>query len=266
MSEEPVVYFLKVQDGAVRATKCQDNDNVSGQQGEKWLPSGVAKETSCIHNATEDNDDEYPLPAKRRRLFAESECIHVQSPMETSDASQSQAEHGRPPSPIGDERHSRKSWRRLPVAEYRKWAFTGFLKRTSIGDKITYNLEFALPPISEHLQLPIHSEVLRDPCKTSSKDTNSSKAWAYSRLPVSSSQSMKRVPWTEEEDRTVLEMTEHGCSWDEICAALRCRTKQMIQVRYSTKLKKKYRGRRRQIRWDGFRLEWLELCLFSWFL
>jgi hypothetical protein len=35
------------------------------------------------------------------------------------------------------------------LAEYNEWPFQGFLKRTTIGHKKTYNLEFTLPPISE---------------------------------------------------------------------------------------------------------------------
>ncbi|KAH8744635.1 hypothetical protein BGZ57DRAFT_718339, partial [Hyaloscypha finlandica] len=43
----------------------------------------------------------------------------------------------------------------VPVAEYQEWPFQGFLKYTRIGDDVTYNLEFKLPSISEHLHLPI---------------------------------------------------------------------------------------------------------------
>jgi hypothetical protein len=48
----------------------------------------------------------------------------------------------------------------VPVAEYQEWPFHGFLKRTRIEDDIMYNLEFKLPPISEHLNLPINPEAL----------------------------------------------------------------------------------------------------------
>lgn len=39
-------------------------------------------------------------------------------------------------------------------------AFQGFLKRTRIGDDMTYNLGFKLPSISEHLHLLINSKAL----------------------------------------------------------------------------------------------------------
>jgi len=48
----------------------------------------------------------------------------------------------------------------VPVAEYQEWPFQGFLKRTKIGDDVTYNLEFKLPWISEHLHLPINPAAL----------------------------------------------------------------------------------------------------------
>jgi hypothetical protein len=39
----------------------------------------------------------------------------------------------------------------VPFAEYQEWPFQGFLKRTNIGDDVTYNLKFKLPSISGHL-------------------------------------------------------------------------------------------------------------------
>ncbi|PVH69999.1 hypothetical protein DL98DRAFT_377026, partial [Cadophora sp. DSE1049] len=46
------------------------------------------------------------------------------------------------------------------AAEYQEWPFQGFLKRVTIGNQITYNLEFSLSHIPEHLNVPLHSEVL----------------------------------------------------------------------------------------------------------
>ena len=51
----------------------------------------------------------------------------------------------------------------MRAAEYEEWPFQGFLKRTKIGDDVTYNLEFKLPSMSEHLHLPINPEAL-DTC------------------------------------------------------------------------------------------------------
>jgi hypothetical protein len=47
-----------------------------------------------------------------------------------------------------------------PVAEYQEWPFQGFLKRIRIRDDVTYNLEFKLPSISEHLHLLIGLKAL----------------------------------------------------------------------------------------------------------
>ena len=47
----------------------------------------------------------------------------------------------------------------------------------------------------------------------------------------------KRIPWTKEEDETLVKMKEEeGCSWKAISDALPSRTPGAIQVRYSTKL------------------------------
>ncbi|PVH67813.1 hypothetical protein DL98DRAFT_360623, partial [Cadophora sp. DSE1049] len=45
-------------------------------------------------------------------------------------------------------------------AEYQEWPLQGFLKRVTIGDQITYNLEFSLSHVPEHLSLSLRSEVL----------------------------------------------------------------------------------------------------------
>jgi Myb-like DNA-binding domain len=47
-----------------------------------------------------------------------------------------------------------------------------------------------------------------------------------------------KVAWTPEEEATLLQMKNDGCSWEEISAALPRRSIGTIQVRYSTKFKK----------------------------
>ncbi|KAH7383490.1 hypothetical protein BKA64DRAFT_682456 [Cadophora sp. MPI-SDFR-AT-0126] len=37
-----------------------------------------------------------------------------------------------------------------PVAEYQEWPFQGFLKRVTIGNQMSYNLEFLLSHIPEY--------------------------------------------------------------------------------------------------------------------
>jgi len=129
----------------------------------------------------------------------------------------------------------------VPVAEYEEWPFYGFLKRTKIGDNIMYNLEFKVPRISEHLNLPINPEAL-DICSSREAPLKSPirhEAATYSRLRQASLRlQKKRFRWTSEEDATVLQMRNDGCSWGDIYAALPHRSIGTIQVHYSTKLKK----------------------------
>jgi hypothetical protein len=56
--------------------------------------------------------------------------------------------------------HSPSAVESTLVAEYQEWPFQGFLKRTTIGNLTTYNLEFTLPLTSEHSHLSLNSEVL----------------------------------------------------------------------------------------------------------
>jgi hypothetical protein len=120
-----------------------------------------------------------------------------------------------------------------PVAEYQEWPFQGFLKRTKIGNKTIYNLEFQLPHISEHL----HSEAsgIRSDKETSAEAATPHDASAHSKMhPAAVRPRIKRVRWTDEEDATVLKMRdEDGCSWEEIAKALPHRTPEAIQVHYS---------------------------------
>ena len=127
-----------------------------------------------------------------------------------------------------------------PVAEYQEWPFQGFLKRTRIGNETTYNLEFQLSNVPEHLHLPILSEALGMRSReTPVKATTPHNTGTHSKVYLAKVRpQIKRVRWTPEEDATILKMREDGCSWAEIHAALPLRTKETIQVRYSTKLKK----------------------------
>jgi Myb-like DNA-binding domain len=131
-----------------------------------------------------------------------------------------------------------------PVAQYREWPFQGFLKSIKIGNETTYNLEFQLLHIPEHLHLhlPILSEALgmRSDKKTSAEAATPHDAGGHSKMHSAAVRpQIKRVRWAPEEDATILKMREEdGCSWEDIHAALPHRTKDAIQVRYSTKLKK----------------------------
>ena len=167
---------------------------------------------------------------------------------------QSRANHEHPPTLADDGQHHHHPPRAsrspsatvesAPVAEYQKWPFQGFLKRTKIGNETTYNLEFQLLHIPEHLHLPVLSDALG---MRSNKETSAGAAAAYSAGAHSKMRSaaerpqIKRVRWAPEEDATILKMREEdSCSWEEIHAALPHRSIGTIQVRYSMKLKGQY--------------------------
>lgn len=117
-----------------------------------------------------------------------------------------------------------------------------FLKRIKIGNETTYNLEFQLSHIPEHLYLPVLSEALgmRSNKETSAEATTPHNLVVHSKVqPATLPSKRKRVPWKPEEDATILKMREEeGCSWEEIHAALPHRSIGTIPVHYSTKLKK----------------------------
>jgi hypothetical protein len=104
-----------------------------------------------------------------------------------------------------------------------------------------YNLEFQLPYILEHLHYPISSEALGIGSNkaTSAEAATPHKAVTHSKVrPVARQLQKKRAAWTPDEDATLLQIKEDGCSWEDIHAALPHRTKGTIQVRYYMKLKK----------------------------
>jgi hypothetical protein len=131
----------------------------------------------------------------------------------------------------------------VPVAEYREWPFQGFLKRTRIGDDVTYNLEFKLPSISEHLHLPIDSKAL-DICSSKEAPAKASThhdAAAHSKIHQAPLKPKKsKVSWIED-DIKLVQMWNEGRSWEYIFAALPNRSEGSIRVRCSTKLKKRPR-------------------------
>ena len=171
----------------------------SGKQGEKRghqdTHTEISSETHHSVNTDDtcDTGDEDPRPAKRRKprsAPAVTAPLHLRrsrplvSPSTTSleiDDAQPQADHGCPLTLVDDEQHYASRTSRspsaategVPVAEYQERPFQGFLKRTRMGDDITYNLESKLPPISEHLNLPINPEAL-DICSSRDAATKSS--------------------------------------------------------------------------------------------
>jgi hypothetical protein len=215
------------------------------------IRSNVHHSENSDHSHDTSSEDEDPRPAKRRKFrlrHPRSLTPPLTTQVEIHDT-QSQADHGCPPVPIDNEHlHTSRTSRSpsaitelVPVAEYQEWPFQGFLKCTKIGDDITYNLEFKLPPISKHLNLPINPEAL-DICSSReapAKVAIPHEAAAHSKMyPATLRPQIKHAPWTPGEDATLLKTRNEACSWEDIHAALPHRSKGTIQVRYSTKLKK----------------------------
>jgi len=182
--------------------------------------------SNCSHDTSDegDEDEEDPRPAKRRRLPS------IDNAPTLPDE----------PAPVANDDHHPSRTSRSPsvtvesalFAEYQEWPFQGFLKRTKIGNKTIYNLEFQLPPVQEQL----HSEPsgMRSDKETSAEAATPHDASAHSKMrPAAVRPRIKRVPWTPEEDATVLKMRdEDGCSWEEIHDALPHRTPGAIQAQY----------------------------------
>jgi hypothetical protein len=109
------------------------------------------------------------------------------------------------------------------LAEYHEWPFHGFLKRTMIGDEITYNLKFNLPRVLECLKRPIVGGVydVNPNQEASAQAASPYSIPAHSKVDPSTQLSQKkRVPWTPEEDATVVKMKQHGCSWKQLYSVL----------------------------------------------
>ena len=145
------------------------------KRGRQDTHTQISRETHLSANTDDtcDTSDEDPRPARRRKLHlipaAVTAPLHILSPSTTSlEAGDVQLEADHKYSPILVDNEHRRSSRssRSPstaadavsAAEYQEWSFQGFLKRTKIGDNITYNLEFKLPSVTEYLHLPISPE------------------------------------------------------------------------------------------------------------
>jgi len=172
------------------------------------------------------------LRAKRRTSTLNSILLHHKQTPQTSIPSIAEPVI----TLVDDEHHYTPRTSRSPpvsaksalVAQYQEWPFQGFLKRTKIGNETTYNLEFQLSHVPEHLHLPVLFEALG---MQSNKDTpadasTSHNTGAHSKMhPAAVRPRIKRVRWTPEEDATILKMREvDGSSWEEIHAALPHRT------------------------------------------
>jgi hypothetical protein len=160
-----------------------------------------AEAGDCSHD-TGDEVDEDPRPAKRRR----------HPPTDNAPA----LPDG--PAPVaGDDHPSRTSQspsvtvESAPFAEYQEWPFRGYLKRTKIGNKTIYSLEFQLPHVPEHEHLRSEALGMRCDKETSAEAGTPHDASPPSKIhPAAVRPRIKRVPWTLEEDATVLKKRRRG--------------------------------------------------------
>jgi hypothetical protein len=206
------------------------------QEGNKELNSDNYSDGSDCSYSTSEEDDKDPRPAKRRKHAPSPTTNNTLTPNEPTSINNN--DQHRPPQATQSPSAPVES---APVAEYQEWPFQGFLKRTRIRLKTTYNLKFTLLYILNYVHLPIPFEVLSNGSneETPVEAATFHNAMTYSKVHLAASQSrLKRVRWTPEEDAKIVWMREDGCSWEEIHAALPHQTQGTIQVHYSTKLKK----------------------------
>jgi hypothetical protein len=185
----------------------------------------------------------------RRSLSTATERGHVQPKTVRTCARNSTAdEQLYTPHPSPNPSASTES---VPATEYREWPLHGFLKSTRIGNDTTFNLEFHLVDVPEHLALSSPCKVLCNNDQPSIQPRILHSTIAHSKTHnFQSTPPRKRAPWTTEEDTTLVKMKEEDCSWEEISAALPAHSQGSIQVRYSTKFSKRSsagtRSRKRQ--------------------
>ena len=226
-----------------------------------------------------DEEDEDIRPAKRRRLPSRisDEGLEVRGQQSSkpyvtlthrSSSTATERSHARPEtmhthardSTVNEQLHTPHPSRSPSAATteasglaavYQEWPLHGFLKSTRIGNNTTFNLDFHLVGVPEHLELSAPFMAWRNngqspiqPHKPHSTTANSKTRNCQSTPP------RKRAPWTTEEDATLVKMKKENCSWEEISAALSSHSQGSIQVRYSTKFSKRSsagtRSRKRQ--------------------
>ena len=279
MRQEEVVVVEEKEGGG------DDDDNREREQRggkrqhqDEGISSGIRHSESSGHSrGTDDEDDENPRPAKRRRLPPASPDVPPTLPLEHSPkpclrqprsltpSSTTQLEIGELPpqadhrhlsTPVGDEHYCTRPTSRspsvrvtpvesAPVAEYREWAFQGFLKRVTIGSQTTYNLEFSLPCISGHLDLSVHSEVLG----ASSREPSAEAAVSY--RAVTCRKPAKEL--TKKQESLLAKMVLEDKTWKEIGRHFPGHTLQSLKENFFTKQggKPRKRGRKPGVRGRG---------------
>ena len=97
------------------------------------------------------------------------------------------------------------------AAVYQDWPLLGFLKSTRIGNNATFNLEFHLVDVPEHLELSAPFIAWHNGDQSSIQPRKPRSITAYSKTRnCQSTPPRKRAPWTTEEDTTLVKMKAHG--------------------------------------------------------
>ncbi|KAH7342186.1 hypothetical protein BKA65DRAFT_478089 [Rhexocercosporidium sp. MPI-PUGE-AT-0058] len=175
--------------------------------------------------------------------------------LEIGDA-QSQTGHAHPPTSVNNDHHytpltpltprsPSDTVESAPVAEYQELPFQGFLKRVTIGDQMTYNLEFSLSHIPEHLNLSLYSEVLSASSRESSTED------ALSRRAVTSRKPGKQL--TKNQESRLAKIVHEDKTWAEIRRHFPGHTLQSLKENFFTKQggKPRKRGRKPGVKAGG---------------
>jgi len=247
------------------------------QRGEKRQHQDEGIKTDIHHSEsgghgheTKDDDDEEnekdenPRPTKQRRLVPASPDLPPTPPLEQSspmpclarshnvtpsttqfeigNAQSSETDLAHPPTSISS--HSSSDTQKSAAAEYQEWPFQGFLKRVTIGNQITYNLEFSLSHDPEHLSLSLHSGGL----STSSRE--SSVEAAVSRRAVTSRKPGKEL--TKNQESRLAKMVHEDKTWAEIGRHFPGHTLQSLKENFKKQGgKPRKRGRKPRVRAGG---------------
>jgi hypothetical protein len=261
----------------------------SGKWGEKRGRQDTHTEISSETHPSVNTDDTCETqPAKRRKRRsapAVTAPLHVRRsrrllpPSTTSleiDNVQPQADHGCPSILVNDEQHYASRTSRspvatgaVPVAEYQEWPFHGFLKRTWIGDDITYNLEFKLPLTSSQSSFgrattaeagSNHIDATRTRPQNSTAVDARALAPRRSKLSISDddrglsdsdpecssdndgyssedelgrSSTSKQRRWSDLDEQRLLEYKKEGKSWEWIFGKFPGRTRPAVRTRWN---------------------------------
>ncbi|KAH6700701.1 hypothetical protein BKA61DRAFT_208150 [Leptodontidium sp. MPI-SDFR-AT-0119] len=247
------------------------------QHQDGGIKTGIHHSESSRHghdtNDEDNEEDEKPRPTKQRRLFPASPDMPLTPPLEQSSPkppclarphnvkpssttqfeignAQSQTDLAHPPTSVNnDHHHTPPSCRSSPDkgksasgADFHEWPLQGFLKRVTIGGQITYNLEFSLSHVPEHLNLSLHSEVLSTSSRESSAEAAVPRRAATSRKPG------KEL--TKNQESLLAKMVHEDKTWAEIGQKFTGHTLQSLKENFFTKQggKPRKRGRKPRVK------------------